>query len=361
VYVRTRGDESWLIGRDRATGALRGAADQGTQQEWPTWQLATDRRTARAQPITLELVGASSYHYPTGWSLGFHEQSAGGQPRDPVALPMQSEHPTCAPAEAAPIAGEWRLPGQFSAIEPAVAGGLATLENVQALQPRLAAVVAGSFQGLRGRVRDASGYDFLGVLNDAWRGLDHPFGKLLSWHKTGRAFDVRDWYAPGGQRSLFIAREVIGGLSYFRLYLRAARQDGSQGAPIRQSLWETEGRLADPELARAGGQAQAPPAGYFVDFTDLAERAGWTRIPALTPPDGDWRARYLDLEFWHYERRNSLSWYAAMRQIYTDEQLHARFSAGMALAQGYTYAEIRNAGVPLTYAAYANRRAEHRR
>jgi hypothetical protein len=58
------------------------------------------------------------------------------------------------------------------------------------------------------------------------------------------------------------------------------------------------------------------------------------------------RASYLDLEFWHYERRDGLSWYAAMQQIYADEQLHARFTPALALAQGYTYAELRNAGVP---------------
>jgi TolB protein len=321
AYVRTRGDESRLIIRDQATGTLLDAAGQGAQQEWPTWlPMPADRSAAGAQLITLEMTGASPYHYPTGWSLRFLENANSKQQRhDRLALPWRSEHPSCAPAGTPPISGRWRSPGQFATPAPPAPGGLATLASVQALQPRLAAAVSGSFQDLRRQMRDASGYDFLGVLNDAWRGLDHPFGKLLSWHKTGRAFDVRDWHAPGGQRSLFIAREVIGGLTYFRLYLRAARQDGSQGAPIRQSLWETEGRRANPELARAGGQAHAPPDGYFVDFTDLAERAGWTRIPALTPPDGDWQARYLDLEFWHYERRDGLSWYAAMQQIYTDE------------------------------------------
>jgi TolB protein len=217
---------------------------------------------------------------------------------------------------------------------------------VRALQPLLATDVGHSFARLRRRTHAESGYDFLGVLNDAWRGLDHPGGAYLSWHKAGRAIDVRDWYAPTGRRSLFITRQNLGDMTYFRIYLRAARQDGSQGAPLRESMWETEGRLADPLSAAAGGRALPPLAGYYVDFTDLAAREGWTRIPARTPPDGDWRRNYLDLEFWHYERRDGLRWYEAMRGLYDADLLQARFSAELVRARGYTPRELLSAGIP---------------
>jgi TolB protein len=364
AYVRTGGSASRLALRDMISGAVTELPGNGSQRQSPTWLPFQDSSPFEEQPalLTLDSIGASGYHYPTGWNLRvYHDRQVDSWSHgEAPELPGQWQHPACAPAGNRAVRGDWQPIAQAlrPALLPVAARVLSVLPGVRALQPRLAAAVADSFRQLRRQTLAASGHDFLAVLNDAWRGLDHPSGTYLSWHKTGRAFDLRDWYAAGGQRILFIAREVFGGQTYFRIYLRAARQDGTQGAPLRESLWETSGRLSNPTLASTGGQSIAPPGGYFVDFTDLAERTGWTRIPALTPPEGDWRRNYRDLEFWHYERRDGLSWFAAMQQIYDDDQLRARFSPKLVLAHGHSIEDVLNAGIP--GAARQNDRAARR-
>lgn len=347
AYVIAHGTAARIAVRDLDTGAVVEIRSSGAQQEWPAWQPGRSRGEPPAL-IALELAGGNPYRYPSGWTLN---SSSGGLTDEwtrGLTLAGQWERPSCVPSRAPPARGAWQPAAHTrgATLEANPARGLVTLANVQALQPRLAASVAGSFQRLRRRALEASGYDVLSALNDAWRGIDHPAGHFLSWHKTGRAIDLRDWYAPGGRRALFIARQDLGGLTYFRIYLRAARQDGSQGTPLRESLWETEGRLANAMLTAAGGRALPPAEGYYVDFTDLAEREGWTRIPALTPPDGNWRRSYRDMEFWHYERRDGLSWYAAMRQVYDEGEIAARFTPELALRRGCTLEDALIAGIP---------------
>jgi TolB protein len=60
-----------------------------------------------------------------------------------------------------------------------------------------------------------------------------------------------------------------------------------------------------------------------VDFTALAERYGWRRIPAITRSGFDWRSNWTAIEYWHYERRDGLRWFDAISQIYDEETLAA--------------------------------------
>jgi TolB protein len=339
-----------LVLRNMHTGSMSSAStDQ--HREWPTW--SPDNSLTPSWLVALELSASEAYYESAKWAFtkvsARSELNASQAPLLQPVLSLQGQwrHPSCAPA------GALRMPGPWVPMRDLVQGqgdnhrqGLAPLPGVRARQPRLAAAVTNSFVHLRQRTLEASGHDFLDTLNDVWRHLDHPGGAYLSWHKTGRAFDVRDWYAPGGRQSLYIARQDVGEHTYFRIYLRAAKQDGSQGMPLRESIWQTDGRLARPDWTKAGGRPLPPPNGYFVDFTDLAEREGWMRIPALTPPDGDWRRTYLDLEFWHYERRDGLRWYQAMQRLYDATDLEVRYSASRVSRHGYTIDDLRNAGIP---------------
>jgi hypothetical protein len=108
-------------------------------------------------------------------------------------------------------------------------------------------------------------------------------------------------------------REQIGGETYWRLYLRALRQDGSQGEPIKSSPWDLGARYElNPSPYEAGGQFGPVPSGYWVDVTSLAAAYGWQRLPALS----NWRTYYEGARFTEFVMTGDLSWYSAMLELY---------------------------------------------
>lgn len=204
-------------------------------------------------------------------------------------------------------------------------GILKELTEVKVYNPRLSSAVADSFAHLRERIRREVGYDFLGRLSEAFRPLDFrsEYTDYTSWHKAGRAFDL---YFDTDR--LLIAREEMGGETWWRVYIWCVKQDGSCGEPLRQHPWE---------LSYAPGKEGNPgfiPNGYHVDFTRIAREAGWERIPAHRGEDFDWRWDYKALEFWHYQRRDGLIWYQAMEQIHPPEELRKLFSWDRAAEEG---------------------------
>lgn len=149
------------------------------------------------------------------------------------------------------------------------------------------------FELLRQRVFEKSGIDFLAKCGDVMRASNFKSSKdgvaNRSWHKTGRAFDY-DQSNP----NLVIAGEPRNGKTYFRTYLKCAKQGGSQGKKIT---------VADYR----GGLVTA----YLFDFTAEAEAVGFERIPAWN----GWQSHYNRREFWHYQFDEGLTWDAAMAQI----------------------------------------------
>ncbi|MDQ7029623.1 MAG: hypothetical protein Q9O62_07515 [Ardenticatenia bacterium] len=73
------------------------------------------------------------------------------------------------------------------------------------------------------------------------------------------------------------------------------------------------------EAPGQGGKPRGFVSGYYVDFTQLAEDAGWQRISSYEAPDFDWRTNKTALEFWHYQRTDGLIWWEAMEQVHPDE------------------------------------------
>ena len=59
------------------------------------------------------------------------------------------------------------------------------------------------------------------------------------------------------------------------------------------------------------------PTGYYVDLTQLAIDYGWERVAA----GSDWRRNFNSTNYWLFQRRDNLSWYEAMRELYTEAQL----------------------------------------
>lgn len=175
-----------------------------------------------------------------------------------------------------------------SLAQPSPKGLLVALRNVQAPNPQLIAPAAASFNRIRNTVITSCGRDYLGKLDEALRPVDYVTSKagvaVRSWHKAGRAVDVKQTY-----NGVVVLKDVKKA-GFRRVLVRCAKQNGTQG------------RWYGPK----GIQGRGKP-GFYVDVSALFLAEGWNRIPAQGKVS----------EWWHFEYRAGVrTWQAAMRQIY---------------------------------------------
>lgn len=181
-----------------------------------------------------------------------------------------------------------------------------------------------SFRALREAVLDAAGWDFLGRMDDVFWPLERPPEPGVErrhWLMTGRAFAITRNSIAGNPAALEVVREEIGVDTYWRLYLRVVQdaQDGQLGEPLRRMPWDFASRTeGDVEAYDQGGRLRLQiPQGYYVDITQIAHDYGWERVPA----GSDWRANSNSINYWLFRKTDGLSWYSAMREIWTEGSL----------------------------------------
>ena len=188
-------------------------------------------------------------------------------------------------------------------------------DNAEKLSDR----VNDSYNALRKDVEEKTGWDYLSILGDSWRTMHHtprPGQGRISWHVCGRAVDVNQGYLRQGLIEL--VREDIGGVTYWRVYIKAKAQDGSLGEPLRTAPWNLSARSKGGLATAQGGELKAPiPEGYYVDFTTIAADYGWERRNALS----NWRSSYFDIEWWHFQKTEGMSWYECMTELYSTEEI----------------------------------------
>jgi len=263
------------------------------------------------------------------------------------------------PGHEAPLAGDVSPvitlePGSQARVLP-VPGVLTSYDQVEVLASEL---VSPSLLAWQRDVLEASGWDLLHGTLGTWRPIDsvrrrdmyaYDYG-YLSWHKTGRALDLALEYKVDGADQMLVVREDLGPSVYWRMYLRTARQDGSQGAPLTDNPWLFWWHIvpaAEPEAYDAGGKRLPIPAGYYVDVTHIARRHGWERIASYAIEDDyHWLVDSNGTEYWHYERTDGLLWWEAMLQIYPPDSLlqHAAWEVCLEKAQHEDM--VRSKGVP---------------
>jgi TolB protein len=223
---------------------------------------------------------------------------------------------------------------------------------------RLNELVVPSLVAWQQDVLESSGWDFLRMTRGAWRPIhltkDSPFAydySFLSWHKAGRALDLDfDFIGPDGANKMILVREDLGEQVYWRIYLKTARQDGTQGEPLKENPWRHWWHIVadeDPEAYASGGKRIAIPGGYYADVTALGKRHGWHRI-ACYAIDGDyhWDTHSNGTEYWHYERTDGLPWWDAMLQLYEPEILEENVGWEAGLANRQSEEMMRSKGVP---------------
>jgi TolB protein len=186
--------------------------------------------------------------------------------------------------------------------------------DVNAPDPRLSSAVISRFQALRAAVKQQAGWDFLGTLDSAVVGIDTPMPpkETLSWLRTGRAFAIARAAVSKGW--LVIVPDPVGTSDYWRLYVRTAVQNGSQGEPLRAVPWDFDARTSNtPSAVDSGGRFYADiPSGYFIDFTQLAAEYDFRRIPS----EPDWRTYYFGIHYWEFICADGLDWFTAMNELY---------------------------------------------
>ncbi|MCA9872982.1 MAG: PD40 domain-containing protein [Anaerolineales bacterium] len=197
---------------------------------------------------------------------------------------------------------------------------------VSAPSPYLSDRVDQSFLALRQRTAAEAGWDFLAQLDNMFEAIDEksaPGQSNQTWNKAGRAIDLAYREVLSFEPRVEVVRDDIGLDTYWRVYLRAEVQDGSQGEPLRELPWDFRARFGDePQYYDEGGVLKETiPAGYYVDFTTLAADYGWQRVPA----DENWRTFFPGIGFWHYENRQGLGWEEAMLEIQTEALLQQTF------------------------------------
>lgn len=198
------------------------------------------------------------------------------------------------------------IPNQRSAI--------VRLPNVKAPYPQLHDAVDEAFDALRQRVSLETGWDPLATLADAYEPLTSSLdpGRGEDWLYTGRAFALNALTMNVGW--MVVLREDIAGQTFWRIYLRALAQDGSQGQPLPGPPWDLNARYnLDPRSYDRGGMLmESVPVGYWVDFTTLASQYGFQRLPA----QNNWRTYFAGTQFNEFVRTDGLDWRTAMLQLY---------------------------------------------
>ncbi len=192
------------------------------------------------------------------------------------------------------------------------------LVNVNAPYPYLNEAAISAFDELRINTATLIGWDFLSDLEEAYLPLTNPAAPDLqeNWSYTGRAFKYNPLtlYAD----LAVVVKEEHDGSTYWRTYLKARYQDGSQGKPLMQTPWNLDARYQnDPKAYEAGGYTDTIPDGYWLDFTQIAQDHHWDRLAALQ----HWRQYFNGALFNQFVYTDGLDWYQAMRQIYPIESI----------------------------------------
>lgn len=225
------------------------------------------------------------------------------------------ERPAGADQPAGPL---WKPLLAQNPMPPSGRFGVSQLQDVTVSYPYLHDAVDESFTGLRAHIASEAGYDFLLSLENAYLPLTQPPvpGIQENWLYTGRAFAFNPVLMFSGWMA--VIREDFSGETYWRVYIKTYFQDGSQGMPISNCTWNLNARYAgDIQAYEKGGQYNPPPEGYWVDFTELASRYGWERLPALS----SWRTYFDATRFNQYLLSDGLDWNTAMAELYPPEAL----------------------------------------
>jgi len=264
------------------------------------------------------LVSNSEIYYPPAKAPGRIKGMDWKMSKAPVWIEKIIAKNSDAQKTAQPL---WSSSYSLTPPPPGGRAGVVPIGNLTAPYPYLHDAVDEAYDALRAETHQEIGWNFLDTLSSAFEPLTAPPppNAGVNWLYTGRAFAVNP--TPYYASWMVILRENIGSQIYWRVYLRARYQDGSQGEPIIRTPWDFSTRYTgDPLSYEKGGSEGSIPPGYWIDFTDLAAAYGWQRLSALPT----WRTYFEATRFGQFYLDGGLSWEEAMQNIYPPEALATR-------------------------------------
>ncbi|MBU0705023.1 MAG: DPP IV N-terminal domain-containing protein [Chloroflexi bacterium] len=327
-YVQVTTFDWDALAADQAQTELFGA---GTSPAWAPDGQSLVYAYERGQRS--HLIAASM----TGWAL-FHEVYSTAGPLDDLAWTSlalsprivaraYADTPATAPplyvelVQPTPVAGP---PYKLVAL-PSVTISEEEDENEVESAALLSDRVNESFNALRQRVIEEAGWDYMANLGLAQLPMTYtPYSghSRMSWLVCGRAIGLDQEPYSDSQSQIELVREDVGNVTYWRVFIRAAEQDGSMGEPLREAVWNLNARQEEGRAMVEGGElAERIPSGYYVDFTTLAGDHGWERMPSL------WRWRYFwpDIRWWRFQKTDDLTWWECMLEIFEPNEIEDAF------------------------------------
>ena len=143
------------------------------------------------------------------------------------------------------------------------------------------------------KAADAQGATLGGLYGDSARPV-RPTAKVgssrYSFHYCGRAVDICQDFTKSKDHRYYVAQDTQGPTQYWRIHCKTDKQDGSQGALIREKTvkWYSFQEKVERWL----------PEGRYVDLTALIESTGtFERIKAQS----GWQSAYNKAEWWHFQ------------------------------------------------------------
>ena len=196
--------------------------------------------------------------------------------------------------------------------------GVVSLRDVDAPNAYLADTTDETFTALRQAIGHKLGWDFLASLENAYLPISSAPspGIAENWLFTGRAIAVNT--VPLEADWMVVSREDYQGKTYWRLWVKCLDQTGGCGLPMKTSVWNFDARYSgNTQAYEDGGALTTIPTGYWVDFSEFADRFGWERLPA----ESNWRYYYEGILFNQFVFKQGLTWRQAMLEIYPPEAL----------------------------------------
>jgi TolB protein len=196
---------------------------------------------------------------------------------------------------------------------------LVQMDSLDTTFPYFHPDAADSFWILRKKIKNLSGWDFLATLENAYQPLSGPTDLRfnLDWLFTGRGLMLND--VPRLANWMVVVREDFGTQTFWRIYVRAIKQGGTQGVPMRDLPWDFNARYSGSNynFENGGAIANSIPKGYWVDFTDLAQSYGWLRFPA----ESYWQYSESASRYQYFAYTQGLSLESALKEIYSPEEI----------------------------------------